>query len=349
MRRPHLALFAVALVVAAACSSDADSATVDASSTSSPETSATVSSTTAAPPSTPSTNATNEASATPTAAEVVGADPDVAAEMQRVAGTAEDGPFYMVNLLDFHDELADYPPDSEFYGSTGREANDRYSEVVLPALASIGATPVYVGAVERSLIPGEVEWEQIGIVHYPSRAALLEMSAQPDFVAGSVHKDASLANTFAMVTDRLELPESPPVDPASLPHPPTDDDPGFMMVHVIDFHDEARYEPGDEPDDAPISGEEAVQRYSLNAGVVAAPLGVRPRAWFDVQGALLGDHQRWEQVRLNEFPSVAAFDTLTSDSTWQSGSFHRTAGINETYALMTRPLVYDRSFGEPAP
>lgn len=335
-------------VLTAGCAGTDDGG--DTTPTTAPTTS-TPSPSTTSPPATPFApeETTVSTTAAPTdAGEVVGVNPEIAAELARVAGTDEDGPFFMVNLLDFHDGDADYPPGSAFAGSTAEEADARYNEVIVPFLEQIGATPVFVADVEQSLIAGAVEWDRIGIVRYPSRAALLAMSSDPDFIAGSVHKDASLANTFAMVTDRIELPPFPEPDAASLPFPPSDDDQGFMMVHVIDFHDQAQYAPGEEPDDAPISGREAVDRYSANAGTTAAPLGIRPRGWFEVGGTLLGDHQRWEQVRLNEFPSFAAFEALTSDAHWAAGQFHRTAGINETYALVTRPLVFDPTFAEPA-
>lgn len=272
---------------------------------------------------------------------------DVRAEMERVAGTDEDGPFFMVNLLDFHD-IAEYPAGSEWEGSTGLEANQRYNEVSQPAIEEVGGALVFAGSVERSLIDGPIGWDLVGIVRYPSRQAVIDLGRDPEFAAASEHKDASLAHTFAMVSDRIDLPSVPDPDPAALPHPPTAEDPGFMMVHVIDFLDEADYEDGEEPADAPISGREAVDRYTQNAGLVAAPLGVRARAWFEVDAALLGAHQDWEQVRLNEFPSRATFEALTSDPTWAEGRFHRTAGIDETYALITRPLLFDRTFAEPA-
>ncbi|MGI9601065.1 MAG: hypothetical protein ACR2QE_04215 [Acidimicrobiales bacterium] len=336
----------------AACGSSTDDASTGASTTVAPADTATAPSS-VPPMSVPPTSevpASTAPATAPSSGEPSGfveANQEVGAEILRVAGTADDGPFYMVNLLDFHDGPADYPEDSEWFGSTGAEANERYSDVIVPALASVGAAPVFVGEVERTLLGDGVEWDQVAVVRYPSRAALLEMNSAPEVMAGLEHKDASLANTFAMLSDRMPLATPPPVDPAALPAPPTADDPGFMMVHVINFRDQAQYEPGQEPDDAPISGIEAVDRYSTNAGDAAVPLGIRPEAWFEVSGTLLGEHQDWEQVRLNSFPSQAAFEALTTNADWASGQYHRTAGIEATYALMTQPVFFDPTFGDP--
>jgi uncharacterized protein (DUF1330 family) len=281
----------------------------------------------------PSPPASTTSTTEPRASGFVDTNAAVRAEIEGVAGTEEDGPFYMVNLLDFHD-VADYPADSEWAGSTGLEANARYNEVSQPAITEIGGQVVFAGLVQDALIAGPADWDLVGIVRYPSRQALVDLGENDEFAAATEHKDASLAHTFALVTDRIDLPIAP-----------TAEDPAFIMVHVIDFKDEASYAPGEQPDDAPISGREAVERYSANAAATALPLGIGARAWFEVEGALIGEHQDWEQVRLNEFPSRAAFQALTSDPGWASGRFHREAGIEQTYALITDPIVLDRTFG----
>ena len=87
------------------------------------------------------------------------------------------------------------------------------------------------------------------------------------------------------------------------------------------------------------SGREAVGLYSANAGTVAAPLGVRPVAWFEVEATVIGPVDTWDEVRINMFPSHATFAELTSDPTWESGAHHRQAGLAETYAIMTLPRL----------
>ena len=79
--------------------------------------------------------------------------------------------------------------------------------------------------------------------------------------------------------------------------------------------------------------------YSANAATVAGPLGVRVAAWFDVQATIIGPVDVWDEVRINTFPSHAAFTELASDTTWQSGTHHRDAGLADTWAIMTLPQV----------
>ena len=279
-----------------------------------------------------------------------GRNAELWAEIDAVAGTPDDAPFFMVNLLDFAD-VAHYPEESEFFGSTGAEANERYNAVSNPKIVAVGGEIVFAGPVTRTLLSTDgIEWDLVAVVRYPSRAALLGLGADEEFEAAGVHKWASLDHTFALMTEQLDLGPSaqlPVPDPATLPFPPTEDDPGVVVFHLLNFHEVAQYEPGAEPDDAPISGAEAVERYSANAGTYAVPLGVRPQAWLDVIGPVITDGRTWDEARLNEFPSAAAFAALTSDPGWAEGTFHRTAGVEETYALMVRPVLFRREAFSP--
>ncbi|MEM7273661.1 MAG: hypothetical protein AAF547_11315, partial [Actinomycetota bacterium] len=87
------------------------------------------------------------------------------------------------------------------------------------------------------------------------------------------------------------------------------------------------------------SGRDAVALYSENAGSVADPLGVQPLVWLKVEATTLGPAGIWDEVRINLFPSHATFDALTSDPAWQEGRHHRTAGLEQTFAIMNQPLT----------
>jgi hypothetical protein len=203
-------------------------------------------------------------------------------------------------------------------------------------LDAIGAEIVFVSEVETVLPLGDgTAWEQVAIVRYPSRAGFLTMIMDPAFQERSEHKDAGVEQSIVMVTEPMQLPPVPSVEEP--PHPATDDDPPFEMVHLMRFHEVAQYAAGaDEPE---RSGQEAVELYSSNAGVVALPLGVRPRLWLRVLGTLIGDGRQWDEVRVNHFPSHATFQALTSDPQWESGTHHRSAGLADTYALQTLPVI----------
>ncbi|MFT5203745.1 MAG: hypothetical protein ACI9C1_003147 [Candidatus Aldehydirespiratoraceae bacterium] len=331
-------------VVASSCSDDSN-----ASSESSPTTSGSISvssASTVAPTTTAVPATTVDPPSIPGVQSVMvnGAGPTDAFDdhLQAVANTDEDGPFYMVNLLDFA-EIAHYPDDSEFAGSTGLEANERYDAASSVEIAAVGGELVFAGSVNEIVIGDGIEWDLVAIVRYPSRQSILDLRANEEFGAAVVHKWASLDHTFALVTDEIDLGPAaglPPVDPANAPYPPTGDDAPFTMFHLINFHDTAQYEDGEAPDDAPISGREAVGRYSANAGVAALPLGIRPSGWFDVIVPAIGDGRQWDEARLNPFPSRETFEVLTSDPTWAEGTFHRSAGIEETYAIMLNPMIW---------
>ncbi|MEM9464254.1 MAG: hypothetical protein AAGA90_02720 [Actinomycetota bacterium] len=110
-----------------------------------------------------------------------------------------DGPIYMVNLLEFK-EFAEYE-DGRETDLTGREAYALYAEGMHDVLALFGAEIVFEGDVSFLSIGqvGEL-WDEVGIVRYPSRATLLEMSSSPEWMAVSVHRTAGLAGQLNIET-----------------------------------------------------------------------------------------------------------------------------------------------------
>ncbi|MEM9890807.1 MAG: hypothetical protein AAF962_08095, partial [Actinomycetota bacterium] len=130
---------------------------------------------------------------------------------------------------------------------------------------------------------------------------------------------------------------TPPLE--NPPFPATDDDTVMALMHVLDYRDTAEYQPGDADADSNRSGRDAVDLYTENADSVAGPLGVQPAVWLKVEATTLGPSGIWDEVRINLFPSHATFDALTSDPTWQAGTHHRTAGLEQTFAIMNQPLT----------
>lgn len=329
MRRVLVLLLPLSLV-AAACGDDGDTAG-DPTTTSTP---ASTTPTTTAPTVEPAPTTTT---AEPAPTNVGGDASQVnAEEMQRFLAVTpdDDGPFYMVNLIRYRDE-AEYP-DGRATDLSGREADEIYSEWMrTERLPALGAELVYAATVEDELIAG-VSFDQVAVVRYPSRAEFAAMAADPEFREMSVHKQAGVADTVVMATSLLPTPRLPLVD---APFPATDDDRPFAFMHVLDFRETAEYQAGDADADDTRSGRDAVSLYSTNAGTVAMPLGIRSLAWFEVDAVLIGPVDTWDEVRINWFPSHATFDALTSDPVWQSGSHHRTAGLEETYAIRTAPVV----------
>jgi hypothetical protein len=238
-----------------------------------------------------------------------------------------DGPVWMVNLMRYKDR-AEYA-DGRETTLTGREADDEYAP--FGPLAAVGAEIVFVADVEDQFIGEEPKWDRIGVVKYPTRAAFIEMQRRDDFQKAHEHKEAGMAETIVIGTQPLQFPEiTDPVDWADVPHPPTDDDGPYTMLHVIRFHDEGG---------AAVTPDR-MEAYQEVAGSVAVPNGVRIDGWFSAEGTILGDGRTWHQVRFNTFPSRQAFLAVALDpDRLDAHSEHRDTAIADTYALGVRAHI----------
>jgi hypothetical protein len=166
------------------------------------------------------------------------------------------------------------------------------------------------------------------------------MLERPDFQETSLHKDAGVEKSVVLVTEARELPAIPPADASQLPYPPATEDPSFMMVHLMRFAESAP-----DGDGGNQGGDNAIAEYEQAVAIAALPLGIRPAAILEVEGVLVGDGREWDEVRLNRFPSHAAFDALTENPAWQAQQSARAAALADTYALITLPLI--DSIAEP--
>jgi len=115
------------------------------------------------------------------------------------------GPIVMLNLLRYR-EQADYPDDFEAEPCPGKEAYRRYSAQALARIESVGGRVIYWGRVQASVIaPDAEEWDEVFLVEYPSRAALLEMLSQPEYRAIVPHRTAGLLDSRLICTQQREL------------------------------------------------------------------------------------------------------------------------------------------------
>lgn len=229
----------------------------------------------------------------------------------------EDGPVWMVNLMSYR-ERADYGQGDDG-GSSGREADDEYAPV--DVLRAIGAKVVFVADVESQLLGTDPKWDRVAIVRYATRRSFIEMQSRPDFQEKHVHKDAGMASTIVMGCVPATTP-TPAVTPdwASVPHPPTAEDGPVVVLHLLRFHDR-----------------DQMRGYETAAGAAAGPHGVRPTAWMDVEGTIVGDGRSWDQVRFNAFPSRRAFAAVVADRTRLAAQVaHREPAIADTYTLVLR-------------
>jgi len=110
-------------------------------------------------------------------------------------------PFWMANLIDFY-EKANYPDDPEST-LTGREANDRYAQSLIPYLMEYNSLPELVLDVDIVLTRDDIAWEQAVLQRYASRDAFLTIfPLNPVIDAAIEHKRAGVQNTIVLATEK---------------------------------------------------------------------------------------------------------------------------------------------------
>lgn len=123
-------------------------------------------------------------------------------ELRRFLESDDGRAFYTVNLYEFH-ERAQYLGDQPYQGS-GREAFERFSEVMLGLLATRASHPIFGSEWADSASSG---WDRIVIVRYRSRRDIAEIFANPDFADAGAHKWAALKRNDRMLVQALHIPE----------------------------------------------------------------------------------------------------------------------------------------------
>ncbi|MFT4571264.1 MAG: hypothetical protein ACI8TX_001719 [Hyphomicrobiaceae bacterium] len=112
-------------------------------------------------------------------------------------------PVVMLNLLRYR-EQAVYPDGFDAEPCTGRQAYQRYGEVAVERIATVGGEIVWMGTAKASVIAPEGEdWDDVVLVRYPSRSAFLEMIAQPEYLAAAPHRTASLDDSRLIATAQV--------------------------------------------------------------------------------------------------------------------------------------------------
>ena len=116
---------------------------------------------------------------------------------------ADDGqPFYTVNLYEYYAE-ANYSDTSD-EPVTGREAYDRFSQVMLKLLARHGSHPIF--ASDWVAPEAANSWHRIVIVRYRSRRDIIDIFASDEFAEASADKWAALKNNERMLVQGLHIP-----------------------------------------------------------------------------------------------------------------------------------------------
>lgn len=120
-------------------------------------------------------------------------------QMEGFLEPGHEGPIYMVNLLKFR-QSANYE-DGRDCDLSGAQAYAIYGRAVSQLVRDLGGAMVFSGNVSRLML-GEVEdlWDQVAIVMYPSRAAMLDMVVSDAYRDIAVHRDAGLQGQLNIET-----------------------------------------------------------------------------------------------------------------------------------------------------
>ncbi len=104
-------------------------------------------------------------------------------ELEALKNHPDEGPVYMVNLVKYREKSLDGD-------GSGRDAYNRYAAVVSPLLQSLGGVVVWMGSVDHLALheQGDVDWDVVQLVYYPSRAAFIDMVTSAEYLAANEHR-----------------------------------------------------------------------------------------------------------------------------------------------------------------
>lgn len=112
----------------------------------------------------------------------------------------------MLNLLKFRERSLDGR-------GTGRDAYDRYTRVARRLVEERGGRVLWAGLVEHPALceGGDADWDAALLVHYPSRAAFVDMVTSPAYLEANRDRSNGVAKHVILATRTL-LASPPPGD-----------------------------------------------------------------------------------------------------------------------------------------
>ena len=115
-----------------------------------------------------------------------------------------EGPVCMLNLLKFK-ERAEYE-DGRETNLSGREAYQRYGEQMAPFVESNGGRLLHSSAARFLMIgEGDIEWDMVAIMEYPSKADFVKIASAPDVAKFAVHRTAGLESQLLVACSATSL------------------------------------------------------------------------------------------------------------------------------------------------
>ena len=243
-----------------------------------------------------------------------------AAMLAEMRNSTSNEPVFVISFLRFN-EQADYA-DGRSTDLTGEAAYDLYG--ASGHREGVGGELVHSASISTTTTDsdgsrGVSDWHRVEIARYPSRSSYVQMFSNPEYQAAATHKDAGLETAIVMVA---ELTMSSTSDVLPL-------DSGPETIHLgelLQLTDPA----------AEVLYEKNVVADSIRFGL-AVPVGD-----FSIEGVLVGDGRTWDEFRLSQFPSRAAYDEWEASDHRQNGLDHRVVGATDSEIVVTEPPTVRR-------
>ena len=125
-------------------------------------------------------------------------------QIQALVASEMTGPICMLNLLEFK-ELAEYE-DGRETSLSGREAYQLYADQMAPFVVSKGGVLLHSSAAHLLVIgDGELEWDAVAIMQYPSTKDFTMIAGAPEVAGFAVHRTAGLAHQLLVACAAGEL------------------------------------------------------------------------------------------------------------------------------------------------
>jgi uncharacterized protein (DUF1330 family) len=222
------------------------------------------------------------------------------ATLEALGELPDDEPVVMLNLLEYADD--------------GGEAYARYGRIAFQQIQKRGGGLLYDGA-PLFADPTAGHWDRVIFVQYPTRAAFIDMMADPAYREGLPHRRAGLERTVLYAFKRA--PDGPPLEAVTAR--------SADEIFVLNL---MRFKPG--------GGREEYQKY----GDVVLPMvlerGGAPVLRLDAEMPLVSE-ETWEDLYLVRYPELGSLQSMVATEAWQTANQDRERGLDLTWAFPTRP------------
>ena len=126
-------------------------------------------------------------------------------QLKELVAKKPEGPLYMLNLLKYRAKAV--YADGRDTDLTGEEAYRLYAMAVTKIIDGFGGGLVFGGKANVLLIgDGDLEWDWVGIMRYPTFEDFQKMTQSEEYQAIHVHRDAGLEHQ--LLVNCLDLEQS---------------------------------------------------------------------------------------------------------------------------------------------